>query len=200
MNKVKAKPGQDFKLLLERVRFFPAGVLSKLDTFDAIATKLETRQFDARQVPSEVKSKVLEAARLTGSSSNTQHWRFILLDDPKAVNRLAEDSTTGQWVKEANFAIIILTNPKVDGHMIDAGRALQDMQLAAWNLGVGSGIFTGFNNDRLKEDFAIPDNLVPAAALGFGYPAIKRSGKKKKRNQLNEIAYSDKFGQTLKVR
>jgi nitroreductase len=94
-----------------------------VDTIDAIATKLETRQFDQKKVPDEVKMKVLESARLTGSSNNTQHWRFILLDDPQILARLAEDSTTGPWVKGANFAILILTDPKVNGHMIDAGRA-----------------------------------------------------------------------------
>jgi nitroreductase len=168
-----------------------------LDTFDAIATKLETRQFDKKEVSRDIKRKVLEAARLTGSSNNTQHWRFILLEDPKSINRLADDSTTGPWVKGANFAIIILANPQVNGHMIDVGRALQDMQLAAWNLGIGSGIFTGFNQGKLRQDFAIPENLVPAAALGFGYPATKKSGKRKKRNQLNQIAYSERYSQAL---
>jgi len=69
-----------------------------MDTIDAIATKLETRQFDLKKVPDEVKMKVLEAARLTGSSNNTQHWRFILLDDPQGVSRLADEHnrTLGQ--------------------------------------------------------------------------------------------------------
>jgi nitroreductase len=170
-----------------------------MDTIDVISTKLETRQFDQKKVPDDVKMKVLEAARLTGSSNNTQHWRFILLDDPQSVSRLADDSTTGPWVRGANFAVLILTDPKVNGHMIDAGRALQDMQLAAWNFGVGSGIFTGFNQEKLKQDFAIPPNLVPAAALGFGYAAVRKTGKRKKRNPLEQIAYSGKYGQPLKM-
>ncbi len=170
-----------------------------MDTIDAIATKLETRQFDQKKVPDEVKMKVLESARLTGSSNNTQHWRFILLEDPQSVGRLADDSTTGPWVRGANFAVLILTDPKVNGHMIDAGRALQDMQLAAWNYGVGSGIFTGFNQEKLKQDFAIPPNLVPTAALGFGYAAVKKTGKRKERKPLEQIAYSGKYGQPLKM-
>jgi nitroreductase len=170
-----------------------------LDTFDAISTKLETRQFDKKEVSRDVKRKILEAARLTGSSNNTQHWRFILLEDPKSIAQLAEDSTTGSWVKGANFAVIILANPQVNGHMIDVGRALQDMQITAWNFGVGSGIFTGFNQEKLRQDFSIPGNLVIAAALGFGYQAQKKSGKKKKRNPLDQIAYSEKYGQPLAV-
>ncbi len=171
-----------------------------MDTFDAIQTKLETRQFlPDKKVPSEVIRKVLEAARLTGSSNNTQHWRFILLAESKDVAKLAEDSTTGPWVRTASFAVLILANPKVNGHMIDVGRALQDMQLAAWNLGIGSGIFTGFNQEKLRKDFAIPDDLVPAAALGFGYASEKKTGKKKKRQPLEQVAFSGKHGQPLSI-
>jgi nitroreductase len=166
-----------------------------MDTFDCIATKLETRQFDAgKAVQSSVKTKVLEAARLTGSSMNTQHWRFILVQDKANLERLARDSTTGGWVSGANFAVIVLTNPKVSGHMIDAGRAVQDMQLAAWNYGVGSGIFTGVKADNLRKDFGIPDDLKPTVCLGFGYPAKNITGKKKNRNPLTDLAFMERYG------
>jgi nitroreductase len=168
-----------------------------MDTFDCIATKIEVRQFDGRPVAPDVKLKVLEAARLTGSSNNTQHWRFILLQDKDNISRLAGDSVSGPWVKTCAFAVIILVDPNVRGHMIDAGRALQDMQLAAWNLGVGSGIFTGVNEDKIRKDFGIPNNLALAAFLGFGYPAKKVTGKKKQRKPLSEIAFVETYGNPL---
>lgn len=37
-----------------------------LDTFDAISTKMEVREFISKKVPDETKRKILEAARLTG--------------------------------------------------------------------------------------------------------------------------------------
>jgi len=52
-----------------------------MDTFECISTKFEVREFNEKQVPSEIKMKILEAARLTGSGLNTQHWRFIVLED-----------------------------------------------------------------------------------------------------------------------
>jgi nitroreductase len=168
-----------------------------METLDAIKTKVEVRQFSDKPVPSEVKSKILEAARMTGSSSNTQHWRFILVQEKQDVSLLASDSTSGKWVAGANFAVIILTNPSVPGHSIDAGRALQDMQLAAWDSGVGSGIFTGVNAEKLRKDFGIPSELEPTAFLGFGYPMKKVTGKKKRRNPLSEIAFLEIFGNTL---
>lgn len=172
-------------------------LLRAMDTFECVATKLDVREFDSRNVPADVKLKILEAARLTATGLNYQHWRFILVQDKSAIERLAEDSTSGKWVTKANFATIILTNPKYSFHLIDAGRVVQDMQLTAWNYGVISGIFTGVKEKNLRQDFAIPDELNPSAILGFGYPAGRITGKRKNRKPLTEVAFLEKYGNRL---
>jgi nitroreductase len=164
-----------------------------LDTFKTILSKLDVRQFDAKRVPAEVKQRILEAARASGTGVNKQHWRFILVQDKESVNRLAEDSTSGGWVAGANFALIILADPQLGYHLIDTGRAIQNVQLAAWDQGVISGLYTGMKEDRMRKDFAIPSELKPTAVVGFGYPVKKIVGKKK-RLALSELASVDKFG------
>jgi len=52
-----------------------------MDAFECVATKLDIRAFSSKEVPREIKLKVLEAARLTGTGLNTQHWRFILIEN-----------------------------------------------------------------------------------------------------------------------
>lgn len=165
-----------------------------MDTLDRITTKVEVREFSEKPVPAEVKLRVLEAARMTGSSMNTQHWRFIVLQGEDEVGRLADVSRTGPWVRGANFAVLIVADPKVSGHMIDVGRAVQDMQLAAWDQGVGSGIFTGFQ-PGVKKQFGIPEEMVAAAALGFGYAAKAVTGKRKNRKPLTQVAFAGRFGE-----
>jgi len=164
-----------------------------LDTYKTILTKLDIRQFDAKKVPADVKLKVLEAARASGTGINKQEWRFILVQDKEAIKKLAEDSTSGGWVAGANFAVVVLADPTLGFHLIDTGRAIQDMQLAAWDLGVISGIYTGFKEERMRNDLAIPRELKPTAVVGFGYPVKKIVGKKK-RSPLSELAFIDKFG------
>ncbi len=168
-----------------------------MDVFDGIATKLDVRQFGPQDVPSEVKQSILEAARLTGTGLNTQHWRFIMVEGKDRLKKLAEDSTSGAWVAEANFAIIVLTNPKYKFHMIDAGRVLQSMQLAAWNRGVASGLFTDIKEENLRNDFAIPQELNITLTVGFGYPAGKLTGRKKDRMPLGELVYYGKYGNQM---
>jgi len=169
---------------------------NSMDTFENIRTKLESREFATKKVPPDVKLKVLEAARATGSGINKQHWRFILVQDKDTVRKLAKDSTSGGWVAGAEFAVIVLTDPKLGFHLIDTGRAVQDMQLAAWNSGVTSRIYTGFKEERMRKDFAIPKELSPTAVVGFGYPAKKILGRKNRR-PLAELAFLDKFGNTF---
>ena len=163
-----------------------------MDTFECITTKLEVREFSQKDVPSDIRLKILEAARLTGTGMNTQHWRFILIDKEENLKRLADDSTSGSWVAGAN-----LTNPRYGFHMIDAGSVLQNMQLAAWNYGVGSGLFTGIKQEQLKSDFGIPNELSPTVIAGFGYPAKKLMGKRKNRLSLHELVYYEKYGNPI---
>jgi nitroreductase len=170
-----------------------------MDTFECITTKLELRGFSTHGVPSEIRLKILEAARLTGTGLNTQHWRFILVENKDNLKRLADDSTSGRWVAGANFAVIILTNPRYNFHLIDAGRVLQNMQLTAWNDGVGSGLFTGIMEEKLRSDFGIPKEMSPTIIVGFGYPLNELTGKRKNRLPLYELVYNEKYGNSKAV-
>ena len=168
-----------------------------MDAYDCIVTKLEVREFDESSlVPSEIRLKILEAARLTGSSLNTQPWRFIVVQNQENLKKLAEDSTSGKWISGANFAIIIITNPYFRFHLIDAGKVVQNMQLAARNFGVGSALFTGIDEQKIRDDFALPIDYKPVIVVGFGYPKKKITGKSKKKNRLpmNELVSFEEYG------
>src|SRR5712692_2538250 len=167
-----------------------------MDTYDTILSKLDIRQFDSKKVPAEVKSRVLESACASGTGNNKQEWRFILVQEKEMLKKLAEDSTSGGWVVSANFAVIVLSDPTLGFHLIDAGRAVQNMELAAWNEGVISGIYTGIKDEKMRKDFAIPSTLKAVVVVAFGYPVKKIIGKKN-RMPLTELAFIDKYGNKL---
>ena len=164
-----------------------------MDTFECIRTKFDVREFSQRDVTHDIKLKIIEAARLSGTGLNTQHWRFIVVQNKDNLRRLAEDSTSGSWVVGANFAVIVLTNPKYSYHLIDAGRALQNMQLTAWNEGVASGIFTGIRQEKLRNDFGIADDLIATVIIGFGYTARNLSQMRKNRMSLDKLVYNERY-------
>jgi nitroreductase len=169
-----------------------------MDATEAVKTKLDVREFSSKPVPSSVKAAVLEAARLTQSGTNSQHWRFILVQDPNNLKKLADNGPWGKWVAGANFAVIVCTDPTKSYHMIDAGRAVQDMQLTAWDHGVGSGVFTGLKASAAGRDFGVPEELSPTIVVGFGYPTRKLYGRKN-RKPLSEVAFLERYGNSLEA-
>ncbi len=169
-----------------------------MNVFDAVMSRIEVRDYSSERVPDDVKLKILEAARMSPTGLNLQHWRFILVEDRANLKKLAELSTTGKWVAGADFAIIVLTDPKYPFHLIDAGRAIQNMQLVAWSEGVGSCIYTGVKEKEMKREYSIPENLTIAAVIGFGYPKKKIKGIKN-RKDLNEIVFSERYGEKLRL-
>jgi nitroreductase len=164
-----------------------------MEVYDYVITKLDIREYSQKEIPKDIKLKILEAARSTGSGKNLQHWRFIVIKDKENLKKLADDSITGKWIVNANFAVIVLTDPKYPFHLIDAGRVVQNMQIAAWGYGIASCIFTGINKEKLRKDFNIPEELEPSVVVGFGYPVKKIKGKKN-RKPLNELVFIEKYG------
>jgi len=167
-----------------------------VDATEAVRTKLDVREFASKPVPAEVKLAVLEAARLTQSGTNSQHWRFVLVQKPENLRMMTSDSPSGKWVAGANFAVIVCTDPTKGYHMIDAGRAVQDMQLTTWNHGVASGVFTGIKQAEFKRDFGVPEDLSATIVVGFGYPQRKLRGRKN-RKPLSEVAFLERYGNKL---
>ena len=166
-----------------------------MDAFECVISKLDIREYNTgKNIPLEIKQKILEAARSTGTGLNTQHWKFIVVEKKENLKKLSEDSTSGNWISAANIAIIVLTNPKYKFHLIDAGRVLQNMQLTAWNYGIGSGLFTGIIEEKLRQDFNIPNEFHISIIIGFGYPIKKIMGKKKNRKSMNELVYFENYG------
>lgn len=172
---------------------------SIVDTFECILSKFEVREFDEKPISREIKMKILEAARSTGTGLNTQHWRFILVENKENLKLLAKDSLSGKWIENSNFAIIILTNPKYGFHLIDAGRVLQNMQLTAWNYGIGSGLYTKVDDSKLKNDFKIPTELNPSVILGFGYSKKNFKNKTKDRIPIDKLVYKEIYGESINL-
>lgn len=166
-----------------------------MDVTEAIETRIEVRSYGDEPVDDGTKREVLEAGRLAPSGRNLQHWRFVLLDDPERLAGLAERSPSGSWVADAAFAVAVCTDPSHDFHEIDAGRAVTHMQLAAWERGVASCIYT-VDTDAAEKYLEVPDSHWLTLVAAFGRPAGEIRGQKD-RKPLEEVASSGTFGGDL---
>ncbi len=171
-----------------------------MDVHEAVRTRLTVRQFKPDPVPDEVVHKILEAARLAPSSQNLQPWHFIVIRNRETLQRLGQIASSGGFVSDAPMAIAIAMD-NADRPDLDAGRSLQQMELVAWEEGLGTcfvGLRVAEQNQQVKELLGIPDNLVLITLLPFGYRLDNVTGTRgvRSRKALSEIAHNERFGQS----
>lgn len=125
-----------------------------MDVDLAIASKRDTRRYAEEPLAVETAERILDAGRLAGSARNRQPWRFLVVADATVREQLAKGVHTPANVLGAPFVVALVTPVGRGG--FDAGRAAQNMMLAAW----GEGIVSCPNG--------VADPHAARAALGLG--------------------------------
>jgi nitroreductase len=137
-----------------------------VDTYLTIVSKRDTRRFADREVPADVRRRVLEAGRLAGSARNRQPWRFVVIESADAKERIGETLYVPDNLVGADFGVAL-----VGPSGIDVGRCAQNMMLAAWNDGVASCPNGTPDPARTAEAVGLGEGEQAAVVLSFGYPA-----------------------------
>lgn len=143
-----------------------------MNVSEAIRTKRAIRKFQDKPLPDDVVHAILNAGRRSQSSKNEQAWQFIAIRDKSILKALSE---CGQWAGHlagAALGVAILTpEPTAKFQtMFDAGQAAAFMQLAAWELGVGSVPASLYEFEKAREILGFPSEWHLRIALSFGYP------------------------------
>jgi len=141
-----------------------------VDTYLAIASKREVREYDSRPLPDDAVRRILDAGRAAGSSRNRQLRRFVVLRDPSVVERAAEGVYNPENLLGAALVVAVVVRGK-GPVAFDAGRAAQNMMLAAWDEGIGSSPNGVADADRLRDALGLGPEEQVAIVLSFGYPA-----------------------------
>ena len=139
-----------------------------MEAYLAVVSKREVREYLARPLEPETERRILEAGRVAGSAKNRQPWIFVVVRDDAAVESVAEAVYEPQNVRGAAFVVAIVMD---GGAGIDAGRAAQNMMLAAWALGVGSCPNGIADRVGLARALGLDEADTVTAVLSFGHPA-----------------------------
>ena len=144
-----------------------------MDTFLAVASKREVRDYAGRPIPVDAVQRILEAGRISGSSRNRQPWRFIVVESPSLRERLADAVYAPANVRGAAL-VVVIANRGRGPTAFDAGRAAQNMMLTAWNDHIGSCPNGMPDLDAVAELLDLAEDERPTIVLTFGYPARSR--------------------------
>lgn len=135
---------------------------------EAMQALRSVRAFKDEPLPDDTLRKILNAGRRAQSSKNSQPWQFVVIRDKKTLRQLSECGQFAGHLAGAAVGVALVSEARND---FDLGQASANMQLAAWELGVGSCIASMWEPDRAKDILGIPQTHRFTVALSLGYPA-----------------------------
>ncbi len=147
-----------------------------METWDAITSRRNVRQFAERPLDDTVLDRILEAGRRAPSSRNWQPWDFVVVTDRA---QLQELSTVWQGAGHVagSAATIALVTEDFDEQRqreiarYDLGQTTMAMMIAAADQGVGAGHSAVGDQDRAREILGVPSDRLVVYLLDLGYPA-----------------------------
>jgi nitroreductase len=136
----------------------------------------QVREFTEEPVDRAALDAIADVARWTGSSRNTQPWRFIVVSDVEAIRRIAETGLPQTRALKTAVAAIAIALPVDEAREIglayDDGRAAERILIGAGMLGLGAGIAWARSDVRaaIGEILALPPDRYARTIVALGHP------------------------------
>ncbi len=173
-----------------------------MGTLKPIRRVSQIRQFKTDPVPDDVLGDLLELARWTGSSKNTQPWHFVVVRDKEALAKIAVLRPNIAWVTDAPIGIAIVLHGK-DGmsESYDEGRLTERLLTGATMLGYGGGVAWFGEADKqaeAKRVLGIPQDKTARQIVMIGKPLSKDdprpTGPPRGRRPMAELVSYERWG------
>lgn len=153
-----------------------------MELMELLKGRRSYRRFKQKEISGEILGEILEAARLASSSRNCQPLTYIVIKEPAKVKEVfaltrwagylpPEQGQPKEGEEPVLFIAVIQNHDILKDCGTDAGLAISNMTLAAWNHGVGSCMIGACNKPLLSEMFGLTENQSIHTVVGFGYPS-----------------------------
>ncbi|MDD3876890.1 MAG: nitroreductase family protein [Bacteroidales bacterium] len=171
---------------------------------DLIKKRQSTRKFSGKPINKDDLIKCIEAARLAPSASNSQPWKFIVVDDPELRKQVAKHTYENVWLFNRFTAnapcMIVVTIEKqslltriatrikdINWELIDIGIASQHLCLQAEELDLGTCMIGWFNEEPIKKLLKIPSTKRIGLLIALGYPVEGYRIREKIRKSIDTV-------------
>lgn len=182
-----------------------------MDVMEAIRKRRSIRAFKSIPLDQNTLDTILEAGRLAPSWANSQTWRFVVIQDKDFKDQFADivclpGSRNNNVIKQVPVVIAACAElnkagfregkPTTDKegywYMFDSGITLQNMVLAAQELGLGSLYIGAFNSKNAGDFLGVPEGYICVILLALGHADEQPEARQRK--SIQEIVFKDKFG------
>ncbi len=169
-----------------------------METWDAIRSRRNVRQYEGRPIEEADLNQILEAARRTPSSSNEQRWDFVVVRDKDRLQRLSKIWQGARHIP-GSAVTIALVGPDPDEPRLresvayDMGQVTMSVMLAAADLGIGTGHSSAHEVEVGREVLELPDDRRVWWLIGLGYPADRplQPIEKPDRRSLEDLVHDE---------
>lgn len=173
--------------------------MTPTNPIEALRTVRQIRSFTDEPVTDEELNQLLEVARWTGSSQNTQPWHFVVIRDKELLQQVSQvrgDAIV--WAAKAPLAIaLMITSDKTVSGAFDEGRVTERLMIAAHLLGLGAGTAWFGDKDQqaaAKSLLGIPAEVTARSMVVIGHPdpVASRPSGRGGRKPLSELVSYDR--------
>ena len=181
-----------------------------MQTLEAIHKRCSLKlHLSKKPVEPEKLEQVLEAARLAPSARNLQPWHFVVVQGDEAIDELASAfNETNQEVRNGSVIIVVCAREEDDVtregrpfYLFDVGLAVENLLLAATDLGLATHPILSFDEAEVKRILEIPGEYRVVITTPLAYPAepsydeaaVDKLGERT-RKDLGEIIHYGKWG------
>lgn len=173
---------------------------------DAVRPLLRVRQvreFTDEPIAPDALDAIADAARWSGSSQNSQPWRFVIVRSADALREIATagmPQTRSLQSATAAIAIVLPEDPgRAISHAFDEGRAAERILAAASLLGLGAGIawIRPEARDAVARHLKLPAGRLVRTMVSLGHPtpaALEpKSGRGEARLPREETVFDERW-------
>jgi nitroreductase len=178
-----------------------------MDFLELVKKRFSARKYHSKAVEPEKIVRCLEAARMAPSASNSQPWRFIVVDDPALKEKLAAETynavlTFNKFVHQAPVIVVfVIEKPKLitqiggriknkEYPLIDIGIAAEHFCLQATQEGLGTCMLGWYKEKPVKELLNIPKSKTVGLLITLGYPDYAAIPAKKRKPAQEVIGFN----------
>ncbi len=140
---------------------------------DIIRKRTSVRKFSDVELEKEKLNMILEAGRIAPTAKNNQPIKIYVVNSKEGIEKIDKASRCRYG---ANTVLIICGNKEEAYHKGDYSTYEMDscivathIMLEATNLGVDNIWVESFDENILKEEFKIPNELTPILLMPLGY-------------------------------
>jgi nitroreductase len=167
------------------------------EILELIKRRQSDRKYSSRPVEQEKLERIIEAGRMAPSACNAQPWKFIIVNDPQLVAKIAEAASApllgmNTFVVQAPVQIVIVREkPNLtsklgagikdrDYSLIDIGIASENICLQAEAEGMGSCMLGWFDEPKVKKLLGVPGGKRVELIISIGYSLSTKREKRRK--------------------